>query len=738
MFNEILKKFDFFSSGPKFNIHNNKNLQTEIGGSFSFIILGLVIFFSWSFGNDLIYKNYPRILMNSIKVDFDKEIFLNNNNFFLGFILQDLSINMITDYDKIIRYRVVNYERKFNNVTNEWDEKEIQLNIIPCNEVVSNSSVLIQDAFNKSSFHDKKYDLLCIDNLNLNLTGTYDSFKINLIKLEVYKCINQSSYNNFDLSNSNYKRLYEYKDMLYPAIDENCLSNDEIYQRIDGSIFSIYSFDTIVDTKNYENPMKLIPYNNYQILDNTLTKDDEIFFGHLNITTDHGWIFEELKTLNTYKIDKVTTFYNTFSPENNYYYTCWIYVGKQHLNYERNYIKVQEIIASLGGIINLFWLFSLLIITPINNKMINFEIMNDIFDFKELSETRKSISMSNGSTNDDNNQNGNIKYDIEMPFKTNKNISLNFLIESLRKFYRKKRNYNRKKYNDKNKNYINIEHDVSLSNNCKIDKHSKSTIKEDVIINDNSFNISNYKEQITCDPEIKNRKEFKDDKKVNRLNKILEQKNNEFKLKCNLINDKKRTNLEKFDNTHHLKEFPTDENTFKIKPTKTIFNEYLKESDGKLQVYKDFHSKIKYSLCEIIISVFCCNKILSKGLKTKEIYYKKCLLHTDSILNINTLISKIKEIDILKFVVLNNHQNKCFEYIAKPTVTIDKLVSTRINEVYDELFNVKSEERIKKLVRYFSELEILNENSCDYKILEFMDPEVRDIIFHYINNYRFN
>ena len=421
MIGNLLRKIDFFSSGPQLTLKNETNLRTEIGGVFSLLILGLIIFFSYSFGNDVVFKRNPQILQNESRTVQPNKFTINRENFFLGFQLEYTNAKHIEEYQKLVRYKASMFNYTYND--DNYKEEEIHLKLVPCNTIYpdANENNKIVKALVENEMFSLLSDLMCPDNMeNYFLEGTWDNSFISLIQIDVYKCLNDSAYLTFDLNNEEYHKLNEIKDFLYPKVKGDiCLDGNEIDKKVTSQYFSIYSLDYTVDLKDFENPLKLKKFNKYQVLDKFLIKDDEFFIGSVNVTTDKGWLMEAFESEYEYKYTKIDTVYNTFSKEKNYYYKCWMYAGSNLKTYERSYLKVQDVVALLGGVLKFFNVFGFIIISPLNKKMVNVEIMSELFDFNSME-----INSENNKTEDET-KNKNLKNRYHEELKSNYNFYKN-------------------------------------------------------------------------------------------------------------------------------------------------------------------------------------------------------------------------------------------------------------------------------------------------------------------------
>ena len=196
--------------------------------------------------------------------------------------------------------------------------------------------------------------------------------------------------------------LYNESDFAYPTVEHGASSTKEIYygvfiQRcqnnseinsdcydnntIDNIIYSTISYsiffvDHIIDIDNYKNPFKYFFHqilNKYSTLSYTI---NVLNFQSLEIQSITGIIFESKKIINSYKYDqneKITSEKSVEYLNDNIFGAFSLSMQNMQNVYSRKYKKLQDVAASIGGIIKIINFFSFLI----NYYFYKFQLIKD-------------------------------------------------------------------------------------------------------------------------------------------------------------------------------------------------------------------------------------------------------------------------------------------------------------------------------------------------------------------------
>ena len=252
--------------------------------------------------------------------------------------------------------------------------------------------VFIQRCQNNSEINSDCYDNNTIDNI-IYSTISYSIFFIDhIIDIDNYKNPFRYFFHQILNKYSTLRKVILYNEsyFAYPTVEHGASSTKEIYygvfiQRcqnnseinsdcydnhtIDNIIYSTISYsiffiDHIIDIDNYKNPFKHFFHqilNKYSTLSYTI---NVLNFQSLEIHSITGIIFESKKVINSYKYDKNEKITSKKSVEylnDNIFGAFSLSMQNMQNVYSRKYKKLQDVAASIGGIIKIINFFSFLI-----------------------------------------------------------------------------------------------------------------------------------------------------------------------------------------------------------------------------------------------------------------------------------------------------------------------------------------------------------------------------------------
>ena len=130
----------------------------------------------------------------------------------------------------------------------------------------------------------------------------------------------------------------------------HCQSIEEINRRLDGGYFGMFITDTLIQPANYTFPSFSFGKNIYTTFSIRAYREFWMYFKNLQLTTDSGWLMEDSNTQDYFAVDfsKETWDYRDTSQ---IFFTLAFRTSPNRQVFERNYIKVQEVAASVGGLI---------------------------------------------------------------------------------------------------------------------------------------------------------------------------------------------------------------------------------------------------------------------------------------------------------------------------------------------------------------------------------------------------
>jgi hypothetical protein len=184
-----------------------------------------------------------------------------------------------------------------------------------------------------------------------------------------------------DIGNIKYFRIEIIKCQNTTDKDLVCKSPEEIEEKTSNLFFQLKFIDNFFDVGNYSQPTsKYINNKSVAIKKNTLS-NIYLNFLAVNIITRDGFIFDSIKTTESYAFDFHSEAFTATKSNKIHETQFWILSNAK--NYERSYLKLQNIAAEIGGLYKLFFLFGS-ILNYIFEKYTNFLINDNLLDLLNI------------------------------------------------------------------------------------------------------------------------------------------------------------------------------------------------------------------------------------------------------------------------------------------------------------------------------------------------------------------
>ena len=351
-----MKVFDFIRPQISLKLNSSKRFSSVFGGIVSLTILAMSTILFVLFGKNLFYKITPSAFVSETYTESSK---VDLNKFTITITIFDFNLNLIKNpqaYFDINPYRetylvgktifadvdpnfkiVQCEERHFEN----WKEKVS--NDFIMNEV--ESAICID--YDKNGYFENKYG---------TLTGTLIDFDFAVCDRSVREC------------------------------------PEDLEQMTENNYIEIHFLNSYVDYSNYESPIKyyvdsISQQTNFHQLKRTFVDINESV-----LITDQGWIFKDEVLIKYYSlVDYRKERVNTPSDTPNEIY--WISFSAPQIfkTHFRSYLKIQDLLAHVGGIINILIMGSKVLFYFVFEFLMIIEILtNHQFEAKELKEEQSS------------------------------------------------------------------------------------------------------------------------------------------------------------------------------------------------------------------------------------------------------------------------------------------------------------------------------------------------------------
>jgi hypothetical protein len=326
-FVEALSSIDSFGINYSFLVNGNEKLKTASGAMITIIYLVILIGLFMGFGIDLYERKKPKVSLNTDATEYS-EVKLSNKNFTYAFRLEDKSGLRMEDESKV--YQEVGYiHYRIENGT--WSHKfEKRLPNKRCFELPYTRE-------KEEYYNISLQGWNCIDFDNITLGGNWDGNFVYGLVIYTKQCTNDTI--------------------------RKCSSKEDIKKFISlddeptALFYSDLSLEVYPRMQEYNSPLKTDFVNRYEILNLGLYKRKVQTYKTTNMVNDVGWFFPETK--NEESIISSDFVLSDFTFKSSWtidvLYTQIIYLGRKVDTYNRSYIKIQEVFASIGGFSRIFY-----------------------------------------------------------------------------------------------------------------------------------------------------------------------------------------------------------------------------------------------------------------------------------------------------------------------------------------------------------------------------------------------
>ena len=179
-----------------------------------------------------------------------------------------------------------------------------------------------------------------------------------------------------------------------------CKPKEQIDAFFDGAYFEFYFIDRYVDSSNYTNPFQYF-FNTYFItLDPDSFKYVDMYFKTVNVVSDNGLLFQTTYTESEIMLDYVREQFSVYQASKEVI-AFHINSSNNMVNINRYYMKIQDLAATIGGILKICLVVGLVIskffndyimLETVLNTLYNFDTKNDLFVAKEGIEDKAKLS----------------------------------------------------------------------------------------------------------------------------------------------------------------------------------------------------------------------------------------------------------------------------------------------------------------------------------------------------------
>jgi hypothetical protein len=332
---------DIYGESIQLNIKRELKSKTFLGGLLTIITFGLIFGATWSMGEDIIYKTHP-------STDIEDQLFverpfyyLDKYNFPLSFCFQDYD-QLTYNIPSYFKFEVINIKTYNTNSTTETSKYEFE------NCTYDHFPNLPNQYLDKAGI--RKY--ICLKDQNITIGGYWDNEFIQYVVFRIRLCNNGTD-------------------------GGTCAPQEEIERFINSRPFAynVYFQNSIINANKYTTPTQSYISVIYKNLRLASSKVANVYIRSQEIDTDVGILFQTLIKNMSYAFDSSDV--DDSDPIADTLMDFNFFVANHKPIFHRSYLKVQTVLANIGGLAKAM-LLGMYLITFYSTVKLNTTIMNKI------------------------------------------------------------------------------------------------------------------------------------------------------------------------------------------------------------------------------------------------------------------------------------------------------------------------------------------------------------------------
>jgi len=338
----FLLQLDYFGKPITFQINKFPTYRTITGGVLTLSLIPMALVAIWFFGKDIVYKEQPKYLTKKYDLLQYPYMRLTKDNFFFSVRIEDNTGGYATNpkYFEIF----FQYEWYVKNMTSGALERQIHLvtPAVPCNTSHIDNETIYRE--NLDTF--KCYDF---NAANITIGGDWTSDQLGVITFFVQKC-GKSTEDIHGVKCATDEEYYNdngYQDLFYAAIKHS---------------------NYIVNPSSLDQAITRTLMYSYISINRKFRKQNLIFYTESILETDKGWVFPDVIKQNYTSLERSTLDFINVSSDN-YVFECVTYLTRLQNYNIREYLKIQDLAANVGGIMSLLmWIIKQLYSFYVDNN----------------------------------------------------------------------------------------------------------------------------------------------------------------------------------------------------------------------------------------------------------------------------------------------------------------------------------------------------------------------------------
>ncbi|KAL4441413.1 hypothetical protein ABPG74_013708 [Tetrahymena malaccensis] len=670
-----MKKIDIFGSEMLLRFNGSSSFHTTFGSFITIMIVGFISFRLFFIVLDVFQRTNPQVIYNERQVDNPAPFQASSKTFPIAFGMEHPLTN---------NYYI---DESIYTITAQWRQKFL---------VFNETTKQYVTVWNKTNIQLQKCSLDNFQNLDNQHYYTSLNYTSMYCLPADYQYVIQGDFPSLE---------YSLIELIIQQCSQNCKPKSELDFYLQKANFGLQLSDSYVDPTIKNNPFKIYSRDMFWRTSTQIPKDVILYIRNNYVYSDFGWFFSDITTQSfpAYSFYEVSD----YPPNSQKYFLSIIFRFEKQKEgvYKRTYKNFNSIISEIGGFTQSLLALGYLFCKKFSQIKLNLKLINEAFKYDEgeknkqenlcniKQEISQKVKTSSNQLNKLNKKKSNDKDDQEIEQSKNILRKRNFL--DRKESLNAKSNQKGMILNSPIQSEKNILSNNQLSQYMDIKLDQKSPLHGNVGLQFYQQNYEQYQLQ------------QQNDKQINNVQNILSGIDEYDYIKNN------EPNIDQLEGNYYLQQ-KTKETQFKqlmdkqTKSMKISSWEYFKSFIFPSSEYKKKRQIIKYSV--------------------DKLYHN---------LDIFNILKKLVEVEKLKRLLLDQDQQKLFDYLPKPTIQSNLAIKKDINESWDQkskevdlLYQDNRSDLQKANDAFQAYQKIVKKSNCtklDQKLIDLLDPNLLKI-----------
>jgi hypothetical protein len=357
----LIKNSDIYGAEFQISVQNEKSIKTVLGGLLTILTFGFFLFTFIVFGYDFYYKQNPNVISQE-KLYTEEEIYaMNNQTIYEVSVVLKMSKQLSTETYFIIDANepYTFQKKKLYNYVKHCSEEYVIENFYPDNPELGKKDLKEEWGFLCYDLKDYKFGLH-------DTAGGQGSNEVNVLSIWTTSCKTNGK--------------------LYKGLSMPCPDDYDATKPVKRQDLEVWTKKILFNPDNSTNPFDST-WTRVSRMKLTLNTAIEMYVYLLETISmdDTGFILESLEKNSHYGLGNMEIInYILDKPMTSFDFTLYIGYDKVYKQYLRRYMKIQDLLAVVGGILKALVTFFQVITTPYNEHHLVDYIKSKVEKTKEF------------------------------------------------------------------------------------------------------------------------------------------------------------------------------------------------------------------------------------------------------------------------------------------------------------------------------------------------------------------